>query len=103
MLRMKSFAADEKGDTHKHTLGPGLRGGIKQLLAGCTSCLCVITRFRNVVPEGRVKLVLRLYDFGEQSCLAFFIKRGISTESEIEAFIFVRKKKALKKYSTFVT
>lgn len=39
------------------------------------------TRFGDLVPEGRVKLVLRLHDLGEQSRLAFFVERGISAES----------------------
>lgn len=41
----------------------------------------VFTRFRNVIPEGRVELVLRLHDLGEESSLTFFVKRGVSTES----------------------
>lgn len=52
----------------------------------CVLMLSVNTRFRNIIPEGRVELVLRLYDLGEQSRLAFFVERGISTEPETQAF-----------------
>lgn len=41
----------------------------------------LLTRFRNVVPKGRVELVLRLHDFGEESRLAFFVKRRVSAEA----------------------
>lgn len=50
---------------------------------------CVITRFRYVIPEGRVKLILGLHDFGKQSCLGLFIKGGISTESAGKIWMFV--------------
>lgn len=42
--------------------------------------LGAITRVRDVVPERRVELVLRLHDLGEESRLAFLVKRGITAE-----------------------
>lgn len=74
------FCFGSKGDTH--TLWRGLQRGRK-----CALRICELTRIRYVIPEGRVKLVLRLHDLGEQSCLTFFIERRISTESETKAFI----------------
>lgn len=47
--------------------------------------LSVITRFGNVIPEGRVKLILCLHDLGKESGFTFFIKRGIPTESAMTA------------------
>ena len=52
----------------------------------------VITGFGYVVPERRVKLILRLHDLGEESGLTFFIKRGITTESARKRLAFIIKK-----------
>lgn len=41
----------------------------------------LLTRFRDVVPKGRVELVLRLHDFGEEPGLTFFVKRRVSAEA----------------------
>lgn len=41
----------------------------------------IFTRFRDIVPEGGVKLILRLHDLGEESGLAVFIKGRVTTES----------------------
>lgn len=41
----------------------------------------MLTRLRDVIPKGRVELVLRLHDFRKQTSLGFFIERRISTET----------------------
>lgn len=82
------FSCNLKGDTHTHTSGLGMYVGKKVLQQALYIMSYVeITRFRYVIPERRVKLILRLHDFREQYCLTFFIERRISTESETKAFI----------------
>lgn len=49
--------------------------------AGGNAAAQLVTRFRDVVPEGRVELVLRLHDFGEEPGLAFLVKRRVSAEA----------------------
>lgn len=96
------FSCNLKGDTHTHTSGLGMYVGKKVLQQALYIMSYVeITRFRYVIPERRVKLILRLHDFREQYCLTFFIERRISTESETKAFIDLEKREGLKKCSKY--
>lgn len=52
---------------------------------------CIITRFRDVIPEGRIKLVLCLHDFGEELRLTFFIKRWVTAKPEKRIFVLSNK------------
>lgn len=74
MLRVKSLAA------HQDMTDIWVRPVLCGLHVTSLQTLDVITRFRYVVPERGVKLILRLHDLGEESCLTFFIKRGVSTQ-----------------------